>query len=166
MTVEEIIKNGRFIENTFNPEYSSLELDFYIEFFEEPVSILAENILNTETGPKVSLLKEILNELLNFDQKHKESLKEKIWNHYKICIANTSYGMVNYEGFENHIDANNAYFKISNAEESYKGLELKRIYIDLDPPQGRNFLIYYRCPWDAEHGISVAFNNGKMEMMC
>jgi len=163
MTAEEIIKNGRFIENTRNPEYSQLELDFYIDFFEEPVSIIVYSILNTESGPKVNTLKEIINELLNFDPKHKVWMKENIWKHYDISIGGASYGMVNYEGFDNHKKANEAHFKVYNADDAYAALELKHIYIDLDS-SFRSFHIIYICPWEMEHGLTIFVNNGKMEM--
>ena len=163
MTIEEIIKHGRFIENTRNPEYSSLELDFYIEFFEEPVSIIVENSLDTETGPKAELLKELLNELLNLNPKYKLWMEENIWKHYDTCIGNGSYGMVTYEGFDDHKKANQAYFKIYNQEDSYAALELRKIHIDMDS-SNRNFRLEYICPWDDEHGLSIWANNGQMEM--
>lgn len=163
MTKEEIKSRGNFMPNKSNPECSEFRIITYLNFFKKDFEILFSNIPSLESEPQMTVLTETVNELKSYDESNKKWLKEEVWKHYKICVENTSYGMVDGSGFDNEIDANTAHFKIYNKEDSYNALELNEIMVDMDFVDFRYFNLIFKCPWDDEHGIWVGVKNGKFD---
>lgn len=163
MTKEEIKLKGNFILNENKPEYSELRINTYLDFFKKDFEILFSNLPSLESEPQMTVLTEIVNELKSYDENNKIWLKEEVWKHYKICIENTSYGMVDDSEFDNEIDANIAHFKIYNKEDSYNALELSEIMTDMSFVDFRYFNLIFKCPWDDEHGIWIGVKNGKFD---
>ena len=163
MTKEEIISKGKFILNKSNFEYSEFRINLYLDFFKTDFEVLFANLPGTETEPQMTVLTEIVNELINYDIDNKKWLKREVWEHYKICVENTSYGMVEDSGFDNEIDANIAHFKIYNEDDAYDALELSEIMSDMDFTDYRYFNLIFKCPWDDEHGIWIGVKNGKFD---
>tara|TARA_R110002126_G_scaffold289763_1_gene445421 strand:- start:3732 stop:4232 length:501 start_codon:yes stop_codon:yes gene_type:complete len=163
MTKEEIISKGIFIEDRFNVNYSEFKIELYLDFFRTNNEILFSNLTSLDSEPQMTVLTEIVNELISFDKKNEEWIKDKSWEHFKICVENTSYGMVDDDGFENEKEANIAHFKIYNKEDSYNALKLKLIMVDLDFTEFRYINLIFKCPWDEEHGIWIGVKNGILE---
>lgn len=163
MTKEEVKLKGNFIRNKFRSEYSEFRINLYLDFFKTDFELLFANLPSTESEPQMSLLTEIVNELINYDKSNKEWIKEEVWQHYKICVENTSYGMVDDSGFDNEMDANIAHFKIYNSDDAYKALKLSEIMTDMSFLDFRYFNLIFKCPWDNEHGIWIGVKNGKFD---
>ena len=163
MTKKEIIENGNFRLDKNNPDYSEFSINLYLHFFGKKLEILFANLPSLHAEPKMTVITEIINELLTYDKRNKEWLKDEIWKHYNSCIENTSYGMVPQEGFENEADANRAYFKIHNREAAYRAAELDEIWVDIDFTDFRYFNLSFHCPWDEEHGINIGVKNGNFD---
>ena len=163
MTKNEIKLKGNFLLNKHKAEYSEFRIELYLDFFKTKFEILFSNLTSMESEPQMTVLTEIVNELINYDEKNKKWLKEKIWEHYKICVENTSYGMVDDSGFENETEANISHFGIYNKDDSYNALKLSEIMSDMDFTEYRYFNLIFKCPWDNEHGIWIGVKNGKFD---
>ena len=163
MTKEEIIEKGNFILNEMNPKYSEFKINLYLEFFKKNQEILFANLPSLNSEPQMTVITEIINELLNYNATNKEWLKDEIWKHYEICVENTGYGMVPDVGFENEADANRAYFKVFNRDDAYNAIRLDEVWIDINFTEFRYFNLSFSCPWDDEHGVSIGVKNGKFD---
>ena len=163
MTKEEIKSKGNFILNRAKPEYSEFRINLYLDFFKTDFDLLFSNLPSLESEPEMTILSEIVNELINYDENNREWLKEEIWKHYKISVENTSYGMVDNSGFANEKDANISHFKIHNKEDSYNAVKLSEIMTDMSFTNFRYFNLIFKCPWDNEHGIWIGVKNGNFD---
>ena len=163
MTQDEIKEQGKFITNKTDPEYSELRLEIYLPFFEEKVNILAVELSSLEAEEELAYITKVVNELLAFDLQNKVWLKREVWEHYQAIIANSSYGMVSMEGYNNEKEANAAYFKIYTDEDAYDSVKLTKIWFDVMYREDIYFNLIYSCPWEDEHGIKIGVKNGELD---
>ena len=163
MTKAEIVQTGKHYLNESNVNHSEFRIKLYLEFFGKEQEVFFANLPSLTSEPEMTILADIVNELLNFDIANKEWLKNEVWKHYEISVENTSYGMVPEEGFRNESDANRAYFKIFNKEDAFKAIELVQIWTDLKFTKVNYFNLSIECPWEDEHGISIGVKNGKFD---
>lgn len=134
-----------------------------MEFFNKEFEILFSNLPSLDSEAQMIVLTETVNELIDFDVSKKEWIKDKVWEHYKMCVENTSYNMVEDDGFDDEVEANIAHFKIYNKDDAYEALQLNEICSDLDEPNYRYFNFIFKCPWDDEHGIWIGIKNGEFD---
>lgn len=165
MTKEEIIAQGNFLLDERNPKYSEFRISLFLNFFKQEKEIVFFNLPSFDSEPKMSVLVDIINELLNYDESNKEWLMEKIWNDFELCMREIEYGMVPYEGFESDEAANRAYFKINNQQDALNAVKLHRIWVDIDFTEFRYFNLSFNCPWETEHGINIGVKNGEFDSM-
>jgi len=165
MTKEEIIQKGKFYLNKHNQNYSEFRIKLYLKIFDQEQDILFANLPSVKSEPKITVVTSIVNELLNYDLDNKIWLKEKVWNHFELCVDNTSYGMVPDQGFKSESEANRAYFQVTNQEEAYSKIELTEVWSDMDFTEFRSFNLSFKCPWEDEHGILIGVKNGQFDSM-
>lgn len=163
MNRDEIIEKGRFIYNNEFPECSSFELNLKVPFFDSKVKILALNLTNMESEKEIECIVNTINNLLDFDTKNEVWLKKAIWEHYEVSMSNTSYSMVNKDGCDNEIEANQSYFKIFNQIDAFNNVKLEMIWFDLSYLDSNYFNFEYHCPWEDEHGINIGILDGQLD---
>ncbi|MBQ4821511.1 hypothetical protein [Aquimarina sp. MMG016] len=162
MTKEEIINKGVYT-NHESENFSEFELNIFIPFFEKKIPIKVFGLSNLDDSSEMDILVERVNEILKFSMENKEWLQQEIWKHYEICIANTSYGMVDYENFKNEIDANKVYFSIFNANDALERAIILQVHFDLTFKDENYFNLEYECPWEDEHGIIITIKDGNFD---
>ncbi len=162
MTKQEVIEKGQFEVNERHAEYSEFKIRLYLQFFRQEHEVQFFQLPSLDSEPQITLISDIVNDLLNFDSANEEWLKDEIWRHFNVCIENTSYGMVPDEGFDNEVDANRAYFKIQNRDDAYRAVNLTEIWTDVGFTKSRYFNLWFDCPWEDEHGIKIGVENGKL----
>lgn len=160
MTRKEIIEKARFIQS---PNYSQLEIDVFISFFDKSVKVLALNLSNLESDKEMNLVTEIINDLISFKSHNEKWLKRAIWRHYKSCMQNISYNNISIEGYTNMEEANTAYFKIYTEEQAYSRVQLEQIWFDVSFLDFKYYNMGYKCPWEIEHGIKIGVMNGEFD---
>jgi hypothetical protein len=163
MTKEEIISKGSFIPNAESPKFSQFEIELFLPFFDQDVKILVVNIPSLEAIPEMNLVKETINELLNFPLQNKSWLKKEIWGHYLMCISNISYTGASGSDLNDESQANKNRFKIFNEDDAYNNIKLKMVWFDVSFLNFRYFNLEYKCPWETEHGIKIGVMNGKFD---
>ncbi len=160
MKAKEIIDKGVFLKHDLDFDYSELEMDIYIPIFKRNVRMVAANLPHKGKSKEFDLLVYLINVLIDLSPEALGIIKKEIWKHYNICIKNGEYGMVEYDGFSNFIDANKAFFNLNNEEDTFNASELKLVCFDLDGNEEKFFNLDFGCPWEDEHGIAIAFKDG------
>jgi len=147
-------KNG-----SFGKDKSNFKLKKQIPFFKKEIEILIYNIRNQDNDDDWKLTQEIIEGLLKFPESNKVWMKNEMWKHYEACIEETDYGMVDYGDYENHKKSNLDYFKIYNPDDAFENAKLEYISFEVDFKLNY-FLLYFKCPWDDEHGMTIEVKNG------
>ncbi len=166
MTQEEIINKGSFGLNEPHKSFTEFKITLHLKLFNKEQEIVFYNLPSVDSKPHMSLITEIINELLELDNDVKDQFKEEAWKHYQTCIEITSYGMVPDEGFENERDANEAYFKIYTKDDAYNALTLDEIQTDIEDINSKGYHFSFDCPWDDEHGLTFSVSNRKIYDVC
>ncbi|MCV6631680.1 MAG: hypothetical protein OIF50_17675 [Flavobacteriaceae bacterium] len=163
MTIQKILEQGKYHDQT-ELGISEFTVDLEIPIFSKKVRIKAFNLNHlSPENDQVKLLEKSISTIINYDLSNLNWIKDEIWKHFNSYMNSTSYEMIDYSSFDNEEEANRAYFKISNQNDAYNKCELKFIHFDLDQTNYEHFILYFKCPWEEEHGISICIHNGKLD---
>lgn len=163
ITKEEIIQKSKLNDNDERKNRSGLKLKFFVSFFNKELDFFITDIPDLKSEPKMTFITRTINEVISTDFECPKNIKEEIYQHYRACIENTSYGIVPNEGFENEFEANQAYFNVNTPDEAFAKLKILMVYINTETVKNADntsFRFLFEPPWDDEHDVSILVQNG------
>ncbi|MEO1628210.1 MAG: hypothetical protein AAFV25_23880 [Bacteroidota bacterium] len=163
MTKDELI---RYIhENDAGQTENGFAFQMNVPQMGAQVDVLIDSISSTSSEPNMSILSEIVKDLLAFHPKEHEWFQNKIWENYCWNMREGWFGFVDYNGFPNTESANLAHFAIENPTQVIRAIALKHVGICINKEGVRNFDLTFSCPWDPEHGITIGVTNHQFSHM-
>lgn len=163
VTKEEIIQKSKLNDNEERKNLSGMKLKLFVNFFNKELDFLITNISSVESEPKMTFITKTINEVISKEFECPKIIKEEIYQHYRGCIENTSYGIVPNKGFENEVEANQAYFNVNTPDEAFDKLKILMVYINTETVENADntsFKFLFEPPWDIEHDVSILVQNG------
>ena len=165
ITKKEFLEKGYIFLDVNGPEYSEFQISLYLDYFKKEVNIRIKGIDKKEAADKIAVAYEAVKNLLNSNIEITENIKKEIYQDYRDTVENAVMGIVNYEGFNSELEANEAHFKISSPKEAFERLKFNSIFTDLELAKKDVFNFYYDSPWYEYNCIDVQIQNGKSVYM-
>lgn len=148
------------------------EMTVFSKFLNTDIKVDVMPAASNYNTPEITdYLAGCINDLIQYDGEAREKILNDIYADYKNAIQVTDYGMVSDDLLKKHNGnyeaANQEYFNINSADEAFNALTFKYAMVveyssefyHSDSP--RYFGLFFSRPWDNEHELQLAFENGK-----